>query len=136
MYTNLQAFVYTLHQNNWYLLKYLIVELSHIIALLSVIHLTDLFLSGRKGGGRGVVLRRNYENVLKGRGGRAHKFSLLKNVASIFKTGSVLKCRKTLGFDFTTPTHLYISKLYSICFQQYSALPIYQTSIEGGLRVI
>ena len=49
LYSNsklVQAFVYTLHQNNWYFLKYLIVEFSHILALVSVIHLTDLFLSG------------------------------------------------------------------------------------------
>ena len=58
--------MYTLHQNNWYLLKYLIVELSHILALLSVIHLTDLFLSGRKGEGS---IKAQLENVVKGRGG-------------------------------------------------------------------
>ena len=46
----------------------------------------------------------------------AHRFSLFKKVASIFKTGSTLKCRKALDLDFTTLTHLRFSVALYITF--------------------
>ena len=38
-----------------------------------------------------------------------YKFILLLNVPSIYKTGSILKCRKALGFDYI---QLYISLIF------------------------
>ena len=43
---SVEAFVCTLKQNNWYLIKFLFCEVVQLCILLGVIHLTDIFLSG------------------------------------------------------------------------------------------
>ena len=43
---SVDSFVITLRQNNWYLTKFLFCEIFQLMLLLSIIHTTDLFLSG------------------------------------------------------------------------------------------
>ena len=43
---SVETFVITLRQNNWYLTKFLFCEIFQLLLLLSIIHTTDMFLSG------------------------------------------------------------------------------------------
>ena len=43
---SVDSFVVTLRQNNWYLTKFLFCEIFQLLLLLSIVHTTDMFLSG------------------------------------------------------------------------------------------
>ena len=42
-----ESFVYTFHQNNYYLFKFIFCEVSNLLIVMFVSHITNLFLDGR-----------------------------------------------------------------------------------------